>query len=127
AVGQRLEPVVHELVVDPLRRRIERGQHLGPDGHRAARARQRVTTWARTSSTVIACMQRLSRQADWRVFRALMQGLHAIPAESATLWGERVAKSSGVSGPKSVITSIGVSAAKCAGPLSFVTRTSPRV
>ena len=41
--------------------------------------------------------------------------------------GVSAAKSSGVSGPKSVTVRIGVNAAKCAGPLSFVTSTSASV
>ena len=54
----------------------------------------------------------------------LKEGLHARPAVRLWLRADRAPKSAGVSGPKRATTSIGVSAAKCAGPLSLVTRTS---
>ena len=47
------------------------------------------------------------------------QGLHAISDHITWLRGDGGEKSFGVSGPNSVITSIGVSDAKWAGPLSF--------
>ena len=50
-----------------------------------------------------------------------------MPAHSTELRGVRAAYSAGVSGPNSVTTRIGVTVAKCAGPLSLVTSTSARV
>ena len=72
-------------------------------------------------------MQTLSRQAVCRLLRAFTQGLHAIPAHKTWLRGVGAPKSAGVSGPKSVTASIEVRVAKCAGPLSLVTKTSAKV
>src|SRR5690606_21047221 len=38
-------------------------------------------TFSKTWPTSISFMQRLSRQADWRLFKALTQGLQAIPSQ----------------------------------------------
>ena len=69
-------------------------------------------------------MQTLLRHADWRLLYALTQGLHARPAQSGVFRGVGAAKRAGASGPNRVMTSMSVKAAKCAGPLSFVTRSS---
>ena len=81
-------------------------------------------TSSNTRFTSIRCIQTLSVQGEVRPFSALTHGLQAMPAQNTWLRVVRAAKSRGFSGPNSVTTSIGVSAAKCAGPLSFVTRTS---
>jgi len=80
---------------------------------RASYARQ---TSAKTCSTVMACMQTLLRQGDWRLLYAFTHGLHMMPAHNAVLRGVRAANNAGVSGPNNVTTRIGVSVAKCAGP-----------
>ena len=58
----------------------------------------RVTS-TKTSSTLIACMQRLLRQTDWRLLYAFTQGLQAMPAHNVVEFGERAENSAGVSGP----------------------------
>ena len=81
-------------------------------------------TVARTWSTVISCMQTLSRHAELRLLNALMHGLQVMPAQSGCVRGDGAANSRGVSGPNRTTTSIDVRLAKCAGPLSLVTKTS---
>jgi hypothetical protein len=71
----------------------------------------RVTS-LKTSSTVIACMQRLLRQTDCRLLYAFTHGLHAMPAHKAVAFGDRAANSAGVSGPNNATTRIGVIEAK---------------
>src|SRR4030095_4670319 len=81
-------------------------------------------TSSNTRLTSIRCIQTLSLQVEVRPFSALTHGLQAMPAQNTWLRAVRAAKRRGFSGPNNVTTSIGVSAAKCAGPLSFVTKTS---
>ena len=44
-------------------------------------------TVSKTRSTVMLFMHTLSRQALWRLLNALMQGLHAMPAQRGWLLG----------------------------------------
>ena len=61
----------------------------------ARRQRRRLSSAARasanTASTVMCCMQRLLRQSERRLLKALTQGLQARPAHSTWLRGERAA------------------------------------
>ncbi len=74
----------------------------------------------------MAFMHTLSLHAVCRLLNALTQGLQAMAAQTVWLRGPGAPNKSGVSGPKSATTSTLVSAAKWAGPLSLVTRTSAR-
>ena len=82
-----------------------------------ARALYSRQTRSNTRSTSIRCIHTLFRQPEVRLLSALRHGLHAIASQKTWLRGVRAANSIGCSGPKSVTTSIPVSAAKCAGPL----------
>ena len=80
-------------------------------------------TASKTSSTVISCMQRLLSHGDRRWLNTLTHGLHASCFQMIVVAGDSDRNSSGVSGPNSTTVWTDVSDAKCAGPLSLVTRT----
>src|ERR1700722_12743782 len=110
-------------VASSLSERYERKAAMGTRSCFAPVPFKTPRTDSSTRSGVMRRMQTASLQAEFFWFAAVTQGEQESSAQMASVF-PRLPYSFGVSGPNSTMERMGVIAEKCAGPLSFETRTS---